>query len=81
MWCVCCSGVSCPPVFSALPWNQYFEQQQDVSVAEDVFRVYRSGSDGPLLVLLHGGGYSALSWALCSVSTHTHTRPDTHTHP
>ncbi|XP_067088278.1 protein phosphatase methylesterase 1-like [Osmerus mordax] len=62
------NGVSCPPVFSAVPWSQYFEQQQDVSVSEDVFRVYRSGSDGPLLVLLHGGGYSALSWALCSTA-------------
>uniref|UniRef100_A0A8B9KQZ2 protein phosphatase methylesterase-1 n=1 Tax=Astyanax mexicanus TaxID=7994 RepID=A0A8B9KQZ2_ASTMX len=29
-----------------------------------VFRVYKSGQDGPLLVLLHGGGHSALSWAV-----------------
>uniref|UniRef100_A0A6A7G343 protein phosphatase methylesterase-1 n=2 Tax=Hirondellea gigas TaxID=1518452 RepID=A0A6A7G343_9CRUS len=31
---------------------------------EDVFRVYRRGSDGPLIVMLHGGGYSALTWSL-----------------
>lgn len=35
---------------------------------EDVFRVYRRGSKGPLLVLLHGGGYSALTWSLVVVS-------------
>jgi protein phosphatase methylesterase 1 len=31
---------------------------------QQVFRVYFSGPDeGPLFVLLHGGGHSALSWA------------------
>uniref|UniRef100_A0A8C1NMC6 Protein phosphatase methylesterase 1 n=1 Tax=Cyprinus carpio TaxID=7962 RepID=A0A8C1NMC6_CYPCA len=33
-------------------------------VCVHVFRVYKSGQDGPLLVLLHGGGHSALSWAV-----------------
>jgi protein phosphatase methylesterase 1 len=33
-------------------------------VVQQVFRVYFSGPDeGPLFVLLHGGGHSALSWA------------------
>lgn len=36
--------------------------------SRDVFRVYKAGSDGPLLVLLHGGGHSALSWAVFAVS-------------
>jgi protein phosphatase methylesterase 1 len=32
--------------------------------AQQVFRAYFSGPDeGPLFVLLHGGGHSALSWA------------------
>lgn len=26
--------------------------------------MYRSGDQGPLLLLLHGGGHSALSWAV-----------------
>jgi pimeloyl-ACP methyl ester carboxylesterase len=30
--------------------------------------VYCLGDSGPLLVLLHGGGFSALTWALFSVS-------------
>ncbi|KAF4077408.1 hypothetical protein AMELA_G00207930 [Ameiurus melas] len=28
------------------------------------FRIYSSGSQGPVLLLLHGGGHSALSWAV-----------------
>ncbi|CAM4339389.1 unnamed protein product, partial [Lepidochelys olivacea] len=28
------------------------------------FRIYKSGSEGPVLLLLHGGGHSALSWAV-----------------
>ena len=32
------------------------------------FRVYEKGESGPLLLLLHGGGYSALSWAVFTVS-------------
>ncbi|CAJ0964232.1 unnamed protein product, partial [Ranitomeya imitator] len=37
------------------------------------FRVYKSGSDGPILLLLHGGGHSALSWAVFTVSTDVET--------
>ena len=32
-----------------------------------VFRVYECGSEGPVLLFLHGGGFSALSWSLLSV--------------
>jgi hypothetical protein len=32
------------------------------------FHVYLRGSSGPVLLLLHGGGHSALSWALFAVS-------------
>uniref|UniRef100_A0AAR2LMW0 Protein phosphatase methylesterase 1 n=1 Tax=Pygocentrus nattereri TaxID=42514 RepID=A0AAR2LMW0_PYGNA len=31
------------------------------------FRIYSSGSHGPVLLLLHGGGHSALSWAVFTV--------------
>lgn len=58
--------------YSPVSWREYFEQMEDVSVGSadsgDVFRIYKAGSDGPLLVLLHGGGHSALSWAVFAVS-------------
>ncbi|NP_001086289.1 MGC84679 protein [Xenopus laevis] len=54
--------------FSPVLWSQYFESMEDVVVesetGKDSFRVYRSGSEGPVLLLLHGGGHSALSWAV-----------------
>ncbi|XP_044146791.1 protein phosphatase methylesterase 1 [Bufo gargarizans] len=54
--------------FSPIPWSQYFESMEDVVVesetGKDSFRIYKSGSEGPVLLLLHGGGHSALSWAV-----------------
>uniref|UniRef100_A0A4W5KMY8 Protein phosphatase methylesterase 1 n=1 Tax=Hucho hucho TaxID=62062 RepID=A0A4W5KMY8_9TELE len=54
--------------FSPLSWNEYFESMEDVEVendnAKDTFRIYCSGQHGPVLLLLHGGGHSALSWAV-----------------
>ena len=58
--------------YSPVPWSQYFESQDDVCVPEcsATFRVYKSGfnepeyANAPLLMLLHGGGYSGLSWSL-----------------
>ncbi|XP_070281717.1 protein phosphatase methylesterase 1 isoform X1 [Myotis yumanensis] len=54
--------------FSPVSWSQYFESMEDVEVenetGKDSFRVYKSGSEGPVLLLLHGGGHSALSWAV-----------------
>ena len=32
------------------------------------FRVYRLGDSGPILFLLHGGGFSGLTWSLFAVS-------------
>uniref|UniRef100_A0A672HIY7 Protein phosphatase methylesterase 1 n=1 Tax=Salarias fasciatus TaxID=181472 RepID=A0A672HIY7_SALFA len=58
------------PDYSPVSWEEYFEQMEDVNVSAgladggDVFRVYRAGDAGPLLLLLHGGGHSALSWAV-----------------
>lgn len=48
-------------------WDEYFADKKDVRINEkQVFRVYLSRSisqNGPILVLLHGGGYSALTWS------------------
>lgn len=61
--------------YSPVSWREYFDYMEDVNVGQaesrDVFRVYKAGSDGPLLVLLHGGGHSALSWAVFTVSAPT----------
>ncbi|KAF3705907.1 Protein phosphatase methylesterase 1 [Channa argus] len=57
--------------FSPLPWSHYFETMEDVEVESEngkdislVDLIYCSGSHGPVLLLLHGGGHSALSWAV-----------------
>lgn len=52
--------------YSPTQWNTHFTDRQDVKVGSDSFRVYTIGDDGPLLVLLHGGGFSALTWCLFS---------------
>ncbi|KAF3837521.1 hypothetical protein F7725_004985 [Dissostichus mawsoni] len=56
------------PDYSPVSWREYFDEMEDVSVgaddSRDVFRIYKAGNTGPLLVLLHGGGHSALSWAV-----------------
>lgn len=48
-------------------WSDYFAEKQDVAVdSKRTFRIYRTKQpdiQGPLLLLLHGGGYSALTWA------------------
>lgn len=49
-------------------WNEHYDEMEDVVLDnDDTFRVYFSKRDKthqkPLLVLLHGGGYSALTWA------------------
>ncbi|XP_054457923.1 protein phosphatase methylesterase 1-like [Anoplopoma fimbria] len=60
--------VSGKPDYSPVSWREYFDQMEDVSVGpadnSDLYRIYKAGNDGPLLVLLHGGGHSALSWAV-----------------
>ncbi|XP_005189195.1 protein phosphatase methylesterase 1 [Musca domestica] len=48
-------------------WSEFFAEKEDVQVDEKrLFRIYRTKQPekpGPLLLLLHGGGYSALTWA------------------
>lgn len=53
-------------------WNEFFAEKEDVTVDEHrTFRIYRTKQPekpGPVLLLLHGGGYSALTWAHFCVS-------------
>ncbi|GLV45103.1 uncharacterized protein CBL_14324 [Carabus blaptoides fortunei] len=50
--------------YTPLAWDSYLGEAQDVTIESNTFRVYLTGTEGPVLALLHGGGYSALTWAL-----------------
>ncbi|XP_064636117.1 protein phosphatase methylesterase 1-like [Lineus longissimus] len=53
--------------YSPVTWDKYFDNKEDVKVSErEIFRLYSCGDAGPVLFFLHGGGFSALSWALLS---------------
>ena len=30
------------------------------------YRVYLAGAQGPVLLCLHGGGYTGMTWAVCA---------------
>lgn len=46
-----------------LSWSDFFDAKHDV----DGLAVYTAGSSGPIVLLLHGAGHTAMSWALVSV--------------
>ena len=53
-------------------WNEFFKENRDVKTESGTFRCYLTAAEkpgAPLLVLLHGGGFSALSWAHFSVGS------------
>jgi len=52
--------------YTPVEWNKYFKERKDIKVGSDTFRIYTIGEEGPVLVLLHGGGFSALTWAVLS---------------
>lgn len=52
--------------YTPVHWDKYFQKMHDVNVKDNTFRVYECGEEGPVLFFLHGGGFSALSWALLS---------------
>lgn len=56
--------------FVPLPWTNFFNTYEDFYLSGNTFRIYKAGETGPVLFLLHGGGCSALSWALFAVSHH-----------
>ncbi|KAI6201341.1 Protein phosphatase methylesterase 1 [Aphelenchoides besseyi] len=49
--------------FSPLLWNEFFDEKRVIEINDDQFTVYVKGNSGPVFLLLHGGGYSGLTWA------------------
>lgn len=49
--------------YDPVEWRPYFDESKDVKIEENTFHIYTKGDDGPILVLLHGGGFNALTWA------------------
>ncbi|XP_074654897.1 protein phosphatase methylesterase 1-like [Tubulanus polymorphus] len=54
--------------YTPVDWKGYFDQQDEITVGNDRFHVYKSGKSGPVLLFLHGGGFSGLTWALLSTA-------------
>lgn len=47
-----------------LKWSEYYDEERDVKIPQGIFHIYTKGKTGPVVMVLHGGGYSALTWAL-----------------
>ncbi|CAH8545644.1 unnamed protein product [Schistosoma mattheei] len=52
--------------YDPVRWSEYFNIRDDIELEGGTFRIYRRGVEGPLLFFLHGGGFSALTWAVLS---------------
>ncbi|CAH8583310.1 unnamed protein product [Heterobilharzia americana] len=61
------SSDCCNISFDPVKWSEYFNIRDDIELEGGTFRIYRRGVEGPLLFFLHGGGFSALTWAVLSV--------------
>ncbi|KER28271.1 hypothetical protein T265_13620, partial [Opisthorchis viverrini] len=57
-----------PQPFEPVPWNEFFNIRDDIELEVGTFRIYRRGVEGPLLFFIHGGGFSALTWAVLSAT-------------
>lgn len=52
-----------------ISWHNYFEKKGVVDVDGNKFTTYSLGNEeSVLIVLLHGGGFNALTWSLFAVS-------------
>lgn len=53
--------------FGPVKWTKYYEREEVLDISRGQFHFYAKGSTGPILLCLHGGGYSGLTWALFAV--------------
>ena len=53
-------------VYTPVHWSKYFSNRKSFTIGKSIFNAYVGGTEneGPLLVFLHGGGYSGLTWSL-----------------
>lgn len=56
-------------------WSEHFAEKKDIQLDEQtIFRVYLSKPsekpNAPVILLLHGGGYSALTWSHFTVNSY-----------
>jgi len=57
--------------YDPVSWSEYFDNETDVIVGQNTFHLYTLGCSGPVVLLLHGAGHSALSWAVFSKTIHS----------
>lgn len=69
-------SVSSSEKYKPLDWTSYFDEEDDIKIPDsnDVFHVYKAGTEGPVVFCLHGGGYSGLSFALATSNIKLHAR-------
>lgn len=64
-----------------LPWHAYFKNKRTVEIDGNKFTMYSMGKiNSVLIVLLHGGGFNALTWAIFAVSILKTYRENTQTY-
>lgn len=52
--------------YSPVSWRKYWDNKENLDTGRGVFTVYSRGGGDTLVLLLHGGGYSALTWSLAA---------------
>lgn len=57
--------------YASVAWSEYFQSEKDVCIGENQFHMYTLGCSGPVILLLHGAGHSALSWAIFAKTIHS----------
>lgn len=62
--------MNAPKNYEPVQWDEYFTSKEDIEIDENTsFRIYKSKESdvkGPVIFLLHGGGFSGLTWSLFS---------------
>jgi len=50
--------------YSPVSWKKYWQKKEQIQIDSGLFTVYSRGEGETLVLLIHGGGYSALTWSL-----------------